>query len=169
MKRVLVVGNAGAGKSSFSLKLSAGTELPVIHLDQHFFFPGWKSPDMANWAAIVDELITEPIWIMDGNYHSTLIARLERADTVVFLDMPRMLCIWRVIVRTLRLQGRNRADVAPECPERFDWMFLKYVWNFRNAHRPQLMETLRTFEGSLEVLSCQADVDKFLNKCCGSR
>ena len=75
---------------------------------------------------------------MDGNYSSTLAARLSRADTVVFLDMPTALCLWRVLCRTLRHLmdiGRTRDDMAKGCLERSDWPFLKYVYSYRRDRK----------------------------------
>src|SRR5262245_29755970 len=91
-RRVLVDGMAGSGKSTFSRALSQETGLPVIHLDVHYWQPGWVEPSMDAWRETQRRLLSADAWIADGNDLGTLDLRLERADTVVFLDTPWWLC-----------------------------------------------------------------------------
>ena len=79
---------AGAGKSTFSRALSARTGLPVIHLDIHYWKPGWVKPSEDEWREKQRGLLAGPTWIADGNDLETLDLRLERAETVVLLDTP---------------------------------------------------------------------------------
>jgi adenylate kinase family enzyme len=140
MNRVLVVGCSGAGKTEFARRLSDRTGLPVIHLDKEFWQPGWMPPEPAAWRRRVEELAAQPRWIMDGQYVGTIGRRLERADTVVFCDTPRWLCLTRVLQRTARNYGRTRVDLAPGCPEQIDRQLLAYIWNYEREHRPRLVE-----------------------------
>jgi adenylate kinase family enzyme len=101
-RRVLVIGMAGSGKSAFSRALSARTGLPVIHLDFHYWKPGWVKPSDSEWRAKQRSLLAGNAWIADGNDHQTLDLRLERADTVVVLDTPWWTCAARAFVRGIR-------------------------------------------------------------------
>jgi adenylate kinase family enzyme len=83
MRRVLVIGISGAGKSTFSQALATKTGLPLIHLDKEFWRPGWVQTPRQEWRARVSELAARERWIMDGNYDSSLDLRLPRADTVL--------------------------------------------------------------------------------------
>ena len=83
MRRILILGCSGAGKTHLAQRLASIRGLPVIHLDQHFWRPNWVEPDKAEWADQVEQLIQGPAWIMDGNYGGTLPARLMSADTVI--------------------------------------------------------------------------------------
>ena len=103
-RRVVVTGLAGAGKSTFSRALSAKTGLPLIHLDLHFWEPGCVAPLDDAWREKQHGLLAGDAWIADGNYHATLDLRLERADTVVFLDTPWWTCAQRAFVRGLDRQ-----------------------------------------------------------------
>ena len=108
-RRILVTGMAGSGKSTFSRSLAAKTGLPVIHLDLHFWKPGWVAPSELEWRDKQRGLLAGDAWIADGNYHETLDLRLERADTVVFLDTPWWVCARRAFLRGLREAGRGDA------------------------------------------------------------
>ncbi len=146
-KRILIIGSGGAGKSTLAVQLGGLLGLPVVHLDAEFWHPGWvKTPD-EEWHCRVSELVQADRWLMDGNYGSSLALRLEAADTVIFLDYPWPVCLWRVLKRVTGSYGRTRPDMAPDCPERFDLSFLKWiVWDFPRRSRAKLLERLA--EGS---------------------
>src|SRR5262245_32584770 len=127
MRRVLVVGCAGAGKTTFSRRLAAMLKLPVVHLDRHFWRPQWQLPDMQEWRETLTTLAAGPEWIMDGNYSGTFDLRMPRADTVIWLDFSRMICMRRVLLRIVKGYGRTRQDLPEGCPEKFDPVFLRYV------------------------------------------
>lgn len=137
MERVLILGPCGSGKSTLAARLGSILDLPVIHLDQEFWSPGWTAPSDEEWFPKVEELIARPRWIMDGNYGSTLARRLERADAVVILDFPRRVFFWRMLKRSLTQLGRTRADSAPGCPERIDLGFWAYTWTYRKVRMPR--------------------------------
>ena len=104
-RRVVVTGMAGSGKSTFSRSLAVKTGLPVVHLDLHFWKPGWVAPSEGEWREKQRGLLAGNEWIVDGNYHETLDLRLERADTVVFLDIPLV-----GVRRTRFSAGPTKAD-----------------------------------------------------------
>jgi adenylate kinase family enzyme len=101
-RRIVVTGMAGAGKSIFSQALSAKIGVPVIHLDLHFWQPGWVAPSEEEWLETQRSLLADAEWIADGNYAATLDFRLQRADTAVFLDTPWWVCARRALVRGIR-------------------------------------------------------------------
>src|SRR4026208_1691933 len=101
-RRILVTGMAGSGKSTLSRSLAAKTGLPVIHLDLHFWKPGWGALLELEWREKQSGLLAGDAWIADGNYQETLDLRLERADTVVLLDTPWWVCAGRAFLRGLR-------------------------------------------------------------------
>ena len=162
MKRVLVIGSPGAGKSTLATELAARTGLPLIHLDQHHWRAGWTEPDKAEWRRQVRELAAGDQWVMDGNYGGTLALRLERADTVVLLDFPTWLCVGRILKRIATTRGRVRADMAEGCPEQFDLAFLVYTARFRATARHRNEQKLRAFTGKLIRLRRPAEVERFL-------
>jgi adenylate kinase family enzyme len=130
MRKVLVIGSGGAGKSTFARRLGARLKIKVIHLDSLYWRPGWAETPKAEWLKCVEELLKEESWIMDGNYSGTLELRLESCDTVIFLDLPRSVCLWRVVKRLLQYRNRSRPDMADECPEKLNLEFLRWVWGY---------------------------------------
>jgi adenylate kinase family enzyme len=116
IQRVLVLGCSGAGKSTFSRRLAPITDLPRVELDVVFWRPGWVETQREEFLAIVAKLCEKPAWILDGNYASSLHIRLPRADTVILLDYPRHLCLWRVLTRTARDYGRVRKTMLQVVP-----------------------------------------------------
>jgi adenylate kinase family enzyme len=164
MDRVLVVGCAGSGKSTFARRLGTALELPVVHLDFHYWRPGWQVPDRAAWRQQVVTLAASPRWVMDGNYSSTYDVRMARADTLVWLDHPRAVCMRRVLWRTARGYGRERPDLPAGCPEHFDLTFLRYIWDFPRKHRPRIAAGIDRFSGHLGMIRLASDraVEDFL-------
>lgn len=147
MKRVAIIGCSGTGKSTFARRLYHETGLPVIHLDREFWRSGWVFDNSdANIVRIRDRFEEEEEWIADGNYASTMRARLARADTVFFFDYPTHVCLWRVFWRVWRNRGRDRPDCGEGCPERFNGEFFRFVFNFRRKSRGELVDILSEFD-----------------------
>lgn len=167
MQRVLIIGCSGSGKSTLARALGERTGLPVIHLDQEYFGPGWKEPRREVWRERIVRLVARDAWLMDGNYSSTFDLRMPRADTVVFVDMPTWLCLWRVITRTMVHYKKIRASSAPGCPERFDAHFLHYVRGYNKTRRPGILRSLEAARGdgkAVYVLSSRRAVKRFLTE-----
>jgi adenylate kinase family enzyme len=166
MRRVLVIGCSGAGKTTFSTRLGTALGLQVIHMDTYFWKPGWEEPATEDWEQIVRNLIERDAWVMDGNYGGTLDMRLAAADTVIFLDAPRMLCLWRVLKRRIEYAGKTRPDIAPGCPERIDLQFLRYVWGYSKERRPRILKKLETLPADKEVLVLRGsrEAQRFLER-----
>ncbi|MFL6332350.1 MAG: topology modulation protein [Pyrinomonadaceae bacterium] len=167
MKRVLVIGSGGAGKSTFARRLGEKLGLPVIHLDRTYWRAGWIEPPKDEWRQQVDELCAGGGWVMDGNYSGTLESRLAACDTVILLDLPRLLCLWRVSRRALRYKGVSRPDMAEGCREQLnrDFLaFLLWVWNYPRRSRPKVLKRLEEVAGSKQIyrLRSSAEAEKFL-------
>jgi adenylate kinase family enzyme len=125
MRKVLVLGCAGSGKSTFAMRLGEAAGIPVIHLDSLYWKPGWVASAESEWDAVIGALVLRDTYIMDGNYSRTLPQRLKEADTIFFFDFPRFLCLYRVFKRRLRNHGRSRPDMAEDCKEKIDFAFIR--------------------------------------------
>ncbi len=164
MQRVLVIGCGGAGKSRLARQLAPQLGLPLVHLDRFYWSPGWVEPTQEKWRRIVEGLVAEPAWVMDGNYSATFDLRMPRADTVIWLDYPRTRCIWRVVTRVIKGYGHNRPDLPDGCPEQVDLKFWRFVWDFPNRSRPRIVHGLKTIGSHLRViqLTSNREVAAFL-------
>jgi adenylate kinase family enzyme len=161
---VLVIGSGGSGKSTVARRIGDALGRPVIHLDAHYWRAGWTPMEPDAWVARVNALARGEAWVMDGNYGGTLDARLAACDTVVFLDMPRVLCLWRVIRRRVAHHGRTRPDLAPGCPEQVPWEFLRWIWTYPRRRRPGILRRLEGLprEKHVIVLRSRREVGRFL-------
>ena len=164
MKRVLVIGSGGAGKSTFARRLGERLQIEVIHLDVAHWRPGWSEPTKVEWREKVEQLVRVEEWVMDGNYSGTLEVRLAACDTVVFLDLPRVVCVWRVLKRLLMYRKGRRPDMAEGCHERFDLKLLAWVWSYPKRARPKVLKLLAEQAGERSVyrLRSRAAVESFL-------
>jgi adenylate kinase family enzyme len=166
MKRIVVLGVPGAGKSTFARKLGARLDLPVHHLDRYFWRPDWISISDEEFDELLEDLLSGDEWIIDGNYRRTIPMRLARADVAVVLDRPRWLAIARVLKRIARYRNGGRPDMSDGCPERLDWPFLTYIWRFHDQVAPQMEVHLQAFEKEMGRpvvrLSSDREADEWL-------
>lgn len=163
MRRVAVIGCAGSGKTTVSRELGDRLGLPVVHLDRLYWRPGWQPTPSDEWRETVRQSAAADEWVIDGNYSNTLDARLDRADTVVFLDFPSSTCTWRVLKRWAARRGKQREDVGEGCPEKVDLDFLKWVLGYRRRTRPETLRKLsQKQDARVFVLRNNQDVDHFL-------
>lgn len=164
MQRILILGNAGSGKTFLAMKLAELLDLELIHLDYHFWQPGWRKPEKAAWKEKITSLINKPKWVMDGNYSSILDIRLVRADTVIFLKENRIKCLYRCFRRYLKYRGRNRPDLLPGCPETFDLEFIRWIWNYSRKEKPEIFKKLNNYPVNLVVLPGKQAINEFVQK-----
>ena len=169
LKKILVIGCCGAGKSTFSKKLHSILNLEIIHLDQYYHKPNWKETEQDEWKKIVNNLVKKPSWIMDGNYSGTMDVRIESADTIIYLDYPTLKCFWRVIKRIIKYHGVVRSDIAKGCKEQFDLEFLHFVLTFNSKNRKRFIQKLNLIKEEKRILVFKTDkqADKFLAQITG--
>jgi adenylate kinase family enzyme len=166
--RVIVTGMAGSGKSTFSRSLAEKTGLPVIHLDLHYWKPGWVAPSEREWREKQRGLLAGDAWIADGNYHETLDLRLERADTVVVLETPWWVCAGRAFLRGLR----KPVEEMPEgCSDsrwrrlRDEWRLAIVIWRNRRSEPAREQEIISQLgqHSALHVLGSKTAARDFLD------
>ena len=151
MNRVAVIGSGGAGKSTFARELGQRTGLPVIHLDALFWGPDWAPMPKPEWIELERGLVAGERWIMDGNYGSTQDLRLPRADTVIFLDIPRLVCLWSVVRRWAAHRRRARPDM-PRNNDKLELAFLRWIWTYPKLKRPEVLARLAELPSETRVV-----------------
>ena len=164
MKRVMIIGGAGSGKSTLARRLGDITGLPVVHIDPMYWKPGWIQRDPSETQEMVRQAARADEWIFDGNNSSTFRERLARADTLIFLDLSTWRRLIRVIRRTLVSYGRVRPDMQADCPERFDFAFLKFVAGYASNGRHRALALIASAPERVRALQLRtpADVETFL-------
>ncbi len=142
MNRIIIIGNSGSGKSTLAKELAVRLNLPLIHLDKLFWRDNWQHISRDEFDDLLLSELKKERWIIDGNFGRTIPLRLQYCDSVIYLDYPRGTCIFGVLKRVITGYGRTRSDMGDNCPERFDFKFLKFVWNFNQKNRRRYHEML---------------------------
>jgi len=160
MKRVIVIGNNGSGKSIFAVKLGKKLKLPVIHLDKLFHKPGWKRATNEEWDEIQKQIIQEKEWIIDGTYKRTLDVRLKAADTVVFIDIPKWLAFIRAIKRRIAHRHKTRPDLPDYLKEQMSLKLIKKILFFSRA---EILRRLNDYKGkTIIILHNNEELESFI-------
>jgi adenylate kinase family enzyme len=164
MKRILIIGSSGAGKSTFAKRLHKVLGINIIHLDQHYWKPNWTKTENEEWQKKVENMMKAEQWIMDGNYRSTMELRLSQADTIIWLDLSPIVCLWRILKRR---QKDNRVDELDNCRERVSFNLAKWVlWKFPRDNRKDILKLVEVYKSKKEihVLKSNKDVESFFSK-----
>ncbi|GLX69050.1 DNA topology modulation protein [Paenibacillus glycanilyticus] len=166
MNRIAIIGSGGAGKSTLARKLGLQLHQEVSHLDALFWKPNWVAAPKSEQITVQTELVKQDRWIIDGNYGGTLDIRLNAADTIIFLDYPRILCLYRALKRVFQYRRRTRPDMGPGCKEKVDLPFLKWIWNFPRTTKPGIVSKLEQLSGEKRILVFRSpgEVNWFLKK-----
>lgn len=166
MNRIAVIGSPGSGKSTLARKLGERLNIPVVHLDRLFWRAGWVELSSAAFAEKVRDAVCTERWVLDGNFGSTQHIVLPAADAIVWLDLPRHVCLWRAATRLCKYLGRTRPDLPDGCPEKLDFEFFEYIWTFHEHARPRIISRLghRRADQTLVILNRSADVARFMRE-----
>lgn len=159
MNRVLVLGCPGAGKSTFARSLQEKTGLPIHYIDQMFWNADKTNVSKEELDARVQAVTKEDKWIIDGNYKRTIPMRLERADTVFYLDYPVDICLEGV--------KNRRGTVRPDMPwveTEEDPEFMDYIRDFQQEQRPEILEWLSQWKGRLTIFHNREEAEQYLEE-----
>ncbi|PEL17798.1 topology modulation protein [Bacillus wiedmannii] len=164
MKKIILIGSGGSGKSTLARQLGNKLNIKVHHLDALFWKTNWEGVPKEEQRKVQNELVKEDEWIIDGNYGGTMDIRINAADTIIFLDIHRTICIYRAFKRIVKYRNKTRPDMGAGCEERFDLQFFKWIWKYPNAKRPTILKGLEQLseEKKVIVLKSPNEVRKFL-------
>ena len=145
MQRIMIVGGPGSGKSTLARWLGQRTGLPVQHMDQIHWKPGWIERTTAEKLPLIRAVEVQERWIIEGGLSSTYACRAERADVIIWLDMPVGLRMWRAARRSWQYRGQARPDLPEGCLEQLNAQtlkFLKWIWDFRHTSREKIVDLI---------------------------
>ena len=108
MAKILILGNSGAGKSTFTVSLAKKLNIEYLHLDTLVYKHNWDTPEYGYMEKIVEDFLNKEKWIMDGNFINNALGRFEKCDTIYFLDINRFTCLYSVLKRNKNYKGKKR-------------------------------------------------------------
>ena len=160
MKRVIIIGCPGSGKSTFAKKLCDCTGLPLYHLDNMYWNADKTTVEKSVFLQRLENVLTKEKWIIDGNYNSTMEMRIKACDTVFFLDYPVDVCIKGIEER----KGKARSDI-PWVETETDIEFVSFVQNFNAENRPKIIELFEKFKDkNIYVFRSRTEADVYLKE-----
>lgn len=145
MKRVIIIGCPGSGKTTLAKVLADKTGLPLIHLDKIQWQGDWQCIPGEDFDRILVEEMKRPQWIIDGNYNRTIKMRLSYCDTVIYLDYPTLVSFFGAVKRVIKNYGRVREDMGGNCKEKFDPAFFRFILTFNIKNRKKYHRMLRDY------------------------
>jgi adenylate kinase family enzyme len=166
MKKIVIIGSGGSGKSTFARKLGEKLKRNVYHLDVLFWKPNWVGVPKDEQRKVQNELVKEEEWIIDGNYGGTMEIRLNAADTIIFLDISRTVCVYRAFKRMVQYRNSTRPDMGEGCKEKFDLEFFKWIWQFPTKSKPKILEQLEGVSNDKQIIILKSpkEVKDFLHR-----
>lgn len=166
MKKIALIGSGGSGKSTLARRLGEKLNIEVYHLDALFWKPNWEPTSKEEQRKVQNELVKKEEWIIDGNYNGTMDIRLNAVDTIIFVDISRVICIFRVFKRMIQYHGKSRPDMAEGVNERLDVDFLKWVWDYPKTKKPTVLKRLEQLPNDKKVIILKSprEVQLFLDK-----
>lgn len=164
--KIAIIGYSGSGKSTLARELAEAYQLPVLHLDQVQFLPGWKERTTEEQCEIVYNFMNEyPSWVIDGNYSRVCYAeRMEQADLIIELLFNRFTCLNRVRKRYIRYKGQSRPDMTEDCNEKLDGEFIRWILfdGRTKKHRKRYRSIQNLYPDKVIVLRNQKQIDQYL-------
>lgn len=136
----MIIGQPGSGKSTLARRLGKILGLPVVHIDLIHWEPGWVERVGSEKDRLCSEVHSREEWIFEGGRSSTWPQRLERSDTLIYLDFPLFVRAWRILKRRIKYHGVSRPDLPDGCPEQLNWEFVRFVWRTRTIGRTRMLQ-----------------------------
>jgi len=165
MNKIMVIGvSPGVGKSTFARRLGELTGIEVTHLDRLYWKPNWVEASVEEFSTAQQQVVQNEQWIIEGNYTGTFTIREPHADTVIYLELPLRVCLYRVLKRRVHFHGKTRNDVGEGCIEKMDKAFLKFIVSTYDARKKKMTERMQQYteEGkAVHYLKTPTQIDGF--------
>ena len=159
MRKVIVIGCPGSGKSTFARALHKKTSIPLYHLDMMYWNADKTTVEKSVFLERLTAVLEKDEWIIDGNYSSTMELRMAACDMVIFLDYPLEVCLDGIKER----RGKPRSDM-PWIETEEDAEFSEFIKNYNEQQKPKVLELLKKYsDKNIIILESREQADAFLN------
>ncbi|MDO6450294.1 DNA topology modulation protein [Oceanobacillus profundus] len=171
MKKIMVIGvSAGVGKSTFAQKLGKELHIKVNHLDALYWKPNWVEATLEEFSEAQQEIVKQGQWIIEGNYSNTIQIRAKHADTIIYLELPLYVCLYRVVKRWLKNIGKTRPDMGNGCKEKLDWKFIRFIYTTYYPRKRKMIEQFQNFQAldstkEIIILKSRQEIKSYLDNC----
>jgi adenylate kinase family enzyme len=167
--RVAIVGAPGSGKSTLARQLGHRLSLPVFRMDHIHWKPAWEERASDEKSAMARHVLAQEKWIFEGGFSKIQSERLERAQVMIWLDLPLGIRAWRIARRTIRWFGRVRPDMQERCREGLNpemFKFFRYIWRTRHSAREKIALSLQLKPEHLHLVHLRStrDVRRYLEQ-----
>lgn len=160
MKKVIIIGCPGSGKSTFARKLKAITNLPLYHLDMMYWNEDKTTVPKEVFDARLKVVMENSEWIIDGNYARTMEMRIKECDTVFFLDYPTDICIKGIEKR----KGQVRSDMPWVEDSYTDDEFISFIKKYNFENRPKVIGLLEKYSSkNIIIFNSRLDAENYLS------
>lgn len=147
----MIIGCSGAGKSSLAFKVVNISGLRLIHMDKFYYEPNWQQVPKHKVMQSVKAAIEPSGWVFDGNHSSSYKIRSDMSEMIVWLDIPRYRCLFNILWRGVKFFERSRPSMAVGCDERFNFEFLKFVWDFKKDRRWKMAHFVTSLQNDIHI------------------
>lgn len=155
----------GSGKTTFADLLGKKLGIAVHHLDRHYFLANWEIRPREEFLKAQQEMVESEAWIIEGNSIATLEMRFSKADVVLYFNLPRYVCLWRVFKRPFH-HNKSINDIPDGCSKGdISWSLLKYLWNFNSEKRASIEELKKKYPNvDFRMIASSKEADRFLKE-----
>jgi len=162
----MIFGFPGGGKTTLANQMGKKLNIPVYHCDRIKQIENFDWKPMDEIHALINQIISKDLWILEGYPTIELMpACTERADTLIFVDFNRFLCMWRVTKRSFKHHNKCRPDVGDGCKDRFPPLLLwRVIWTFPKKYRKRFLDFLSTNKKSAFHFKKRKQVARFINE-----
>ena len=166
MSKILVLGNSGSGKSTFTKKLAENLNYDYLHLDTIIYKHSWNKPEFDEMERKIAEFLLKPEWIIDGNFLKKATSRFEKCDTIYFLDINRFTCLFSVISRYFKYKGKKRDSRSDYCDEKLSKDYLRWVFkDFYKTSRKYIYNFIKENpEKKVIIFKSRRQVNKYIKE-----
>ena len=166
--KYLVIGHAGAGKSTLAKAIAEKENIPLLYIDCVYWLPDWNRRPLEGQIAYMQEFLdNNDSWAMDGNYFKVLLdRRLKEADKIIYLNFNRFACLKRAYQRFFAYKNKSRESITDGCKETMDFAFIKWIL-FESRTKKRLAafdKIVNEYKDKITIIHNQEELDKYYNE-----